>query len=82
MTATAPTNAICVDLDGTLLRSDMLHESFWSALGRDWATPLGAGRALAGGRAALKHYLSQVAAVDVTSRTKEFAKVQEVSPAF
>ena len=27
---------LVVDLDGTLLRSDMLFESFWSAFGLDW----------------------------------------------
>ena len=27
---------LVVDLDGTLLRSDMLFETFWSAFGLDW----------------------------------------------
>jgi len=45
---------LVVDLDGTLIRSDMLHESFWSAASSDWRVP---GRAIVGlsrGRAALK----------------------------
>lgn len=34
-----PREILVVDLDGTLLRSDMLFESFWSAFGRDWRSP-------------------------------------------
>lgn len=62
-----PADVLVVDLDGTLLRSDMLHESFWSALGRDWRSPLRAGVALTRGRAAMKRYLSQTADVDVAT---------------
>ncbi len=58
---------LAVDLDGTLLRSDMLLESFWSALGRDWRVIFGAAKSLMTGRAALKAYLSQIADVDVTT---------------
>ncbi len=56
-----------MDLDGTLLRSDMLYESFWSALGRDWRSPFRAAGALQRGRAELKQYLSTVAKVDVST---------------
>jgi len=52
---------LVVDLDGTLIHSDMLFESFWSALGRDWRTPFAALRALATGRAALKRRLAAAA---------------------
>lgn len=56
---------LAVDLDGTLLRSDMLHESFWSALARDWRTPFAAAAAaLAGGRAGLKAVLAARARID------------------
>lgn len=58
---------LVVDLDGTLLRSDMLHESFWSAFGRDWRTPFLAAKALTGGRAALKRHLAAAAVVDVST---------------
>lgn len=61
---------LVVDLDGTLLRSDMLFESFWSAFGRDWRVPLRSITALAGGRAALKRYLVQ--ASDVNASTLPF----------
>lgn len=65
MTAASP--VLVVDLDGTLLRSDLLHESFWSALGRDWRSPVLAARALLGGRAALKRHLASASAVEVAS---------------
>lgn len=58
---------LIVDLDGTVLRSDMLLETFWSAVGRDWRSPLLAGRALLRGKAALKRYLAEVSDVDITS---------------
>ena len=55
---------LVVDLDGTLLRSDMLFESFWSAFGRDWRTPFQAAAVLRNGRAALKRHLATISAVD------------------
>lgn len=59
---------LAVDLDGTLIASDMLHESFWATLGRDRGQVLAAVRAfLAGGRAALKARLAEAADVDVES---------------
>ncbi len=54
-----------MDLDGTLLRSDMLLESFWSAFGRDWRSPFLSVAALTGGRASLKRHLAMSSAVDV-----------------
>ena len=58
---------LVVDLDGTLLRSDMLFESFWSAFGRDWRSPLRSLRALSGGRAALKRHLATASRVDAAT---------------
>lgn len=58
---------LVVDLDGTLIRSDMLFESFWSACAQRWTAPFAAIRSLLRGRAALKHQLSRDAAVDVAS---------------
>ena len=60
--ATEP--VLVVDLDGTLIRSDLLLESFWSALGRHWTTPLHAAVRLSQGRAALKRYLAEQGPVD------------------
>lgn len=57
---------LAVDLDGTLISSDMLHESLWATLGR---SPIGLFKALggfvSGGRAGLKSALSETADVDV-----------------
>lgn len=58
---------LVVDLDGTLLRSDMLHESFWSAFGRDWRSPFLSVAALTGGRASLKRHLSMASAVEAAT---------------
>ncbi|UWQ21549.1 UbiA family prenyltransferase [Jannaschia sp. W003] len=53
-----------VDLDGTLLRTDMLYETFWSALSRDWRNVWPIGRALLGGRARLKRVLQRLGPVN------------------
>ena len=66
MAASAPM-VLVVDLDGTLLQSDMLHESFWSAFGRNWRSPFLAMAALMQGRAALKAYLQGQARVDAAT---------------
>jgi len=58
---------LVVDLDGTLLRSDLLFESFWSAFGRDWHSPFWSMVALFSGRAALKRYLSRVSRLDAAT---------------
>ena len=49
---------LVVDLDGTLIRSDMLYETFWSAFSRDWRTPVQAMAGLLQGKAALKARLA------------------------
>lgn len=58
---------LVVDLDGTLLRSDALFESFWSALGQDWKTLFRGLQALGQGRAALKQELARSSQVDVAT---------------
>lgn len=58
---------LVVDLDGTLLRSDMLHETFWSAFGSDWRIPFSAATSLSAGRAALKRRLAAAAHVDAAT---------------
>ncbi len=60
----ATRETLVVDLDSTLLRSDMLYESFWYALRRDWRIPVTVERALAKGRAALKQHLAGSARVE------------------
>ena len=65
--AVATHPVLAVDLDGTLLRSDMLFETFWSAFSSDWRTPLRTARALGGGKAALKRVLSETSQVDIAT---------------
>lgn len=61
------TMMLAVDLDGTLLNSDMLYETFWNAASQDWGSAIAAVRTLRGGKAALKRELAQTSDVDVTT---------------
>lgn len=54
---------LCVDLDGTLVRTDTLVEMLF-ALPRDWRTALGLVRAMFGGRAAIKSFVAANARLD------------------
>lgn len=57
---------LVVDLDGTLIRSDLLHESFWAAMARHWWAPAAALQALLrDGRPGLKRRLAELGPVDV-----------------
>ncbi|PQO23430.1 UbiA family prenyltransferase [Rhodobacteraceae bacterium WD3A24] len=58
---------LVVDLDGTLIRSDMLLESFWAGFAADWRMPLAALAALRSGRAALKRRLAETGAPDAAT---------------
>lgn len=53
-TSTGALPVLVVDLDGSLVQSDMLYECFWQSFARDWRTPLWALAGLTRGRAALK----------------------------
>lgn len=57
---------LVVDLDGTLIRSDTLFECFWAALAETWRAVPVALRGLWRGRAALKHDLAALCALDPT----------------
>ncbi|PWE32923.1 UbiA family prenyltransferase [Maritimibacter sp. 55A14] len=61
-----PDGVLVVDLDGTLVETDMLYETFWAAFAARWTTPFGAAMALRHGRAALKRWLNAEAQVDVS----------------
>lgn len=54
---------LVADLDGTLLRSDMLHETFWDAVSREPRTLMAAAAALGRGRPALKAALAERARI-------------------
>ena len=64
--ASAPP-VLVVDLDGTLLRSDMLYECLWSAMGRNGYATLAAIAALRDGRAAMKRRLAALAEIDIAT---------------
>ena len=57
----------------------MLFESFWSALGRNWRSPFVAAWALMQGKAALKRYLADAAAVDVTRLPYDAAVIDYIT---
>lgn len=52
------------DLDGVLIRTEMLDETFWASVAAGWTAPLVAFRALLRGRAALKQTLAERGPVD------------------
>lgn len=58
---------LVVDLDGTLLKSNMLYESFWSAFALRLDTPFKSMTKLLCGKAALKSYLASAATIDIAS---------------
>ena len=60
----AEQKTLVVDLDGTLLRTDTLWESFWAATARNWLVPFRAAWRLLSGRAALKAELAQAGALE------------------
>jgi len=61
------TSTLIVDLDETLIRSDLLHESFWNSFSRYWLSPIWALAALTRGKAALKSYLKSKSEIDFSS---------------
>lgn len=61
------TSILVVDLDGTLLKSDMLYESFWSAFGKNFLSPFESLLKLISGKASFKSYLYSEADIDVSS---------------
>ncbi|SDX00029.1 4-hydroxybenzoate polyprenyltransferase [Ruegeria halocynthiae] len=56
---------LAVDLDGTLIASDMLHETFWASISQNWRAMFAAPVALIKGRAALKSKLQDLGQVSV-----------------
>lgn len=57
-------SVLVVDLDGTLLKSDLLYESLWSALNRNLLAPFRAIPSLMRGKAVFKSYLVSQAHID------------------
>lgn len=55
---------LVVDLDGTLIATDLLYESFWSALSEDFRSFAGAAIHLLRGKAHLKDFLARRVTID------------------
>lgn len=62
-----PAQVLVVDLDGTLIRTDMLYETFWAALSRHRLNSVAVLRSLIKGRAALKRTLEGLGSLDVAA---------------
>ncbi len=58
-------SVLVVDLDGTLVRTDMLFETFWSSASLDWRIFFSAASALSKGRAQLKRLLAETGQIDI-----------------
>ncbi|MBU3261800.1 UbiA family prenyltransferase [Roseovarius sp. PS-C2] len=61
----AQVKVLVADLDGTLLRTDMLFETFWSSIASDWRSLFSAIGGLIKGKACLKQVLARESAVEV-----------------
>jgi 4-hydroxybenzoate polyprenyltransferase len=72
---------LCIDLDGTLLHSDLLIESFLDALGRQPLVLLQAPIWLASGKAALKARLADRCQLDVASLPYDEAVLRRIREA-
>ena len=62
---------LVVDLDETLINSDMLFETFWSAFSFDWKIPIKSVGWLLKGKGQLKHNLANSSDINV----KNFQKI-------
>ncbi|BAQ71663.1 prenyltransferase family protein (plasmid) [Rhodovulum sulfidophilum] len=73
-----PDRVLVVDLDGTLIRSDMLYESLWGACRADWKAGLAVAAALPRGRAAVKRLLAGRAPLDPAALPYDAAVLERV----
>jgi 4-hydroxybenzoate polyprenyltransferase len=55
---------LVVDLDGTLIRSDLLVESFFQSIGADWRAPLALVRPFLAGKASFKYAIAGTTDID------------------
>lgn len=59
-------NILVVDLDGTLLKTDLLHESFWSAVKNNWKILFSLLFIIRHGKAAIKEYLQLNSSLNIS----------------
>ena len=70
---------LSVDLDGTLIKSDMLYETFWSSFSNDLLIPLKTLIFLFKGKAYLKKMLFNLSSVDVKSLPYNNSVIEYIS---
>jgi 4-hydroxybenzoate polyprenyltransferase len=56
---------LIVDLDGTLLKTDLLYESFWSSFSKNWKIPFKSIFWAINGRANLKQKLAEISEINI-----------------
>lgn len=62
---TSENRILIVDLDGTLLKSDLLYECFWSAFSKNWKIPFLAIYFLIKGKTYLKSFLNDQSCLNI-----------------
>ena len=72
---------LVVDLDGTLIKSDLLYESFWRAMAQKPASAISFVSRLMQGRAALKAHLSELVMIDPATLPYDEAVIRLVEDA-
>ncbi len=70
---------LSVDLDGTLIKTDMLFETFWSAFANDLLIPIKALFALFKGKSFLKEILFNNSSVDIKSLPYNYEVIEYIS---
>ena len=70
---------LSVDLDGTLIKSDMLYETFWSSFTNDLLIPFKALFALLKGKANLKKMLFDSCSIDIKSLPYNSTVIEYIS---
>ena len=76
-----PRRALVLDVDGSLLKTDMLFECLWAALGRHPWLAIKAVCGLFSNRAALKQRLAELAALDVSLLPVRLEVLALIAPA-
>jgi hypothetical protein len=72
---------LVVDLDGTLVKSDLLHEALFARVGRDPASVFGLLLAMRGGKAHFKHVVARKVDLDVGSLPYDEAVMELIEKA-
>jgi len=70
---------LIVDLDGTLIKSDMLYESFFNATAHRIASPFNSVTKLLTGIAELKYYLASEATIDIASLPYDYELIKYIN---